>query len=125
MPPDDRISVLPSAHVLVSPQGELDLAAVDTLTCLLRRGSRLSARLIVDLHEVTFMDCTALTVLLRAHRRVVARGGGFVLVAPSRQVRRLLALTGTDDVWDVHDSLADALATWRLLPELLPHAHSS
>ena len=48
---------------------------------------------VVDLAAVSFIDAAGLGVLLGAHRR---RAGGLALRAPSRCVRRLLALTGHD-----------------------------
>jgi anti-anti-sigma factor len=81
---------------LVRVVGELDLASAspleDFLAEVLRTGS---ARLVVDLAGVTFMDCTGLGVVLRARSASVLRGGGLCVVAVPRRVRTLLALTGT------------------------------
>jgi anti-sigma B factor antagonist len=81
---------------LVRLTGELDLVTArlleEFLADVLRSGS---ARLVVDLAGVTFMDCTGLGVMLRARDASVSRGGGLRLVALPRRIRALLALTGT------------------------------
>jgi anti-anti-sigma factor len=83
-------------ETLVSVAGELDLASAgqlwDCLAAMLRAGS---SRVFVDLARVTFMDCAALGVLLRARQASVVRGGELCLIAPPRPVQTLLALTGT------------------------------
>jgi anti-sigma B factor antagonist len=81
---------------LVSVAGELDVATAgqlgDLLTEILRSGS---SRVLLDLAGVTFMDCAALAVLLRAREASMVAGGGLCLLAVPRCVRLLLALTGT------------------------------
>jgi anti-sigma B factor antagonist len=81
---------------LVCVAGELDLATAgelwDCLAAMLRTGSN---RMVLDLARVTFMDCAALGVLLRARQASVVRGGDLCLIAVPRPVRALLALTGT------------------------------
>jgi anti-sigma B factor antagonist len=81
---------------LVCVAGELDVATAgqlaDLLTEVLRTGSE---RVFLDLADVTFMDCAGLAVLLRAREASLGGGGGLCLVAVSRCVRLLLALTGT------------------------------
>ena len=65
-----------------SLQQELDAALADA-----------NDRVTVDLSEVTFMDWTALGVLISTTER--AGRGSVLLVHPSRVARRLLAVTGT------------------------------
>jgi anti-sigma B factor antagonist len=85
----DRASV-------VCVAGELDVATAgqlgDLLTEVVHAGSD---RVFLDLGGVTFMDCAALAVLLRAREASTVAGGGLCLLAVPRCVRRLLALTGT------------------------------
>jgi anti-sigma B factor antagonist len=79
--------------------GELDLSTAgrvaDLITEALRSGS---THLVVDVAGVTFMDCAALRVLLRARRASLARGGQLTLAAVPRSVRALLALTGAEEL---------------------------
>ncbi|MER6302038.1 STAS domain-containing protein [Kitasatospora sp. NPDC001539] len=84
--------------------GELDVDQVPVFTAAAHRA--LAARpvppmLLIDLHEVTFMDSAGLNALLLA--RIQARRQGTVihLVHPSQQVARLLDITGCDQVFPV------------------------
>jgi anti-sigma B factor antagonist len=70
-------------------------------------------RLVIDLSGVTFIDSTALGVLIGGVRRVRGVGGAMTLVATSRPVERVLSITGLDRVFDLHktrDAAVQALA---------------
>lgn len=66
-------------------------------------------RLVVDLGEVEFLDSTALGVLVEARSRMPNRRA-LLLVAPSAEILRPLAISGLDRHLGVFDSVADALA---------------
>lgn len=97
--------------VIVSLTGELDLynaeevrrALLDTLA----DGPEL---LVVDLEGVTFIDSTALGVLIEARSRMNDRTG-FRLAAPGLEVRRALEVSGLDRHFVVHDTVADAVGS--------------
>ena len=75
--------------------GELDIASSQTLE---RELSQLQADalVIVDLRKVTFIDSTALGVLVRAHQQASEQGRRLGLVHADGQVSRLLSLTGLE-----------------------------
>ena len=77
--------------------GELDLYTAPRLSSqvgeLIARGA---THLIFDLTETTFIDSTALHVLLGARKRVLEEGGDVVVVCPSPHVRRVFEVTGVD-----------------------------
>ena len=96
---------------VVSLAGELDLYnAEDVRAALLEACSDEPTVLVVDLAEVTFIDSTALGVLIEARSRLVDRDG-FRLAAPGLETRRALEISGLDRHFSVHDTVADALAT--------------
>ncbi|MET7301365.1 STAS domain-containing protein [Embleya sp. NPDC005575] len=68
---------------------------------------------ILDLTGVTFCDSSGLNTLLRLRRRAQELGGRLVLVAPPRQMLRLLSVTGAVSVFTIHGSLAEA---WAAIP---------
>jgi anti-sigma B factor antagonist len=74
--------------VRVKVEGELDLSNIDQLTKALDQAA--GELTVVDMAEVTFLDSTGVTALLRA-RDVVA---GLRIVTPSRPVARLLEIVG-------------------------------
>lgn len=96
---------------VVELTGELDLSAG------VRAAARLDAAtagprpdVVVDLRGVSFIDCSGLSVLIRARKRTLDRGGRFGIVGDSPCVLRLLRLTRLIRVFAVHDDLASALA---------------
>ena len=80
---------------LLRVSGELDLASSPALEQELDRAVAQSPTLIIiDLRELEFIDSTGLSVLIRAHQRAQEGGHRLGIVNGSRQVRRLLTLTG-------------------------------
>jgi anti-anti-sigma factor len=83
-------------------RGELDLASAPSLT---REIEALPwpqlAELVFDLAEVTFIDSTALSVLIRTSQRAAAAGLRFSVVRVPDQPRRLFTLTGVIDSLNV------------------------
>jgi anti-sigma B factor antagonist len=97
--------------VVVSLADELDLYnAEDVRNALLDVVAEDPALLVADLSEVTFIDSTALGVLVDIHRRMGGRDK-FHLAAPGLEVTRALEVSGLDRHFSVHDTVADALAT--------------
>jgi anti-sigma B factor antagonist len=99
--------------VIVSLAGELDLYNAEQV-----RGALLDACagepqvLVVDLGEVTFIDSTALGVLIEARSRLADRKG-FRLAAPGLETRRALDVSGLDKHFLVHDTVPEALEAAR------------
>jgi anti-sigma B factor antagonist len=83
---------------LLSVRGELDLASSPALEEQFEQAlAETPALVIIDLRELEFMDSTGLSVLIRAHQRTQEAGQRLAIVNGSRQVRRLLSLTGVAD----------------------------
>lgn len=81
--------------------GELDLCTQPTLRAQLREllDVRAPDVVILDMGDVTFIDCSALTPLVEARARL---GPRLVLHNASRPVTRLLTLVGLADMLVVH-----------------------
>lgn len=96
---------------VVSAEGEVD---VSTAPALRQRLYELpeSAKVVVDLSEVTFLDSTGLGVLVAALKRVRESdaGGDLRLVVTRPQVSKVLEVTGLSTVFSVFSSLDEALA---------------
>lgn len=67
-------------------------------------------RLAVDLNGVEFMDSSGLAVLISGLRRTKEHDGSLVLISPTASVKRVLAITGLDRVFDIYDSVEKAAA---------------
>jgi anti-sigma B factor antagonist len=99
--------------VVVSLAGELDLYNAEQVrSALLDACAGEPEMLVVDLGDVTFIDSTALGVLIEARSRMADRSG-FRLAAPGLETRRALEVSGLDRHFLVHDTIAEALAAAR------------
>jgi len=85
----------------IAVAGELDLASAGRVDEEVRavRGSG-AARIVLDLHEVDFIDSTGLRVLLSLRNDAVRSGYRLELVPPGRAARRIFAITGTRGLFD-------------------------
>ncbi|MFD8782524.1 STAS domain-containing protein [Kitasatospora sp. NPDC059599] len=69
------------------------------------------SRLVVGLSGLGFCDSVCLNALLGALAAARAVGVELLLAAPGAQARRLLEVTGADEVFTVRPSVRAALAT--------------
>ena len=101
-------SALPGGGTALHVRGDLDLATAPRFEdALLDAG--LDQRLVVDLSECTFLDSSAVRVLVAAARDAQAAGGELSLVTPHPGVLRILQISGVDSMLPVHPALDDAL----------------
>jgi anti-anti-sigma factor len=102
------VEMLPQGGEVVRVAGELDLASVAELESAFAV-SGVSGRLILDLSECTFLDSTAIHVILAEAGRRSEGNGGVAVVAPDAGIRRPLEIAEVDRILPIHASLADAL----------------
>jgi anti-sigma B factor antagonist len=95
---------------VVALAGELDLYnAEDVRAALLEACAEEPSVLVLDFVDVTFIDSTALGVLIEARSRLADRDA-FRLAAPGLETRRALEVSGLDKHFSVHDTVDEALA---------------
>lgn len=82
---------------VVEVSGEIDLRARSELVRAIRQASTAGQRLVIDLSRTTFIDSTALKVLLEAWRTQGEAGQDLVLRAPTPAVVRTLEIAGVTD----------------------------
>jgi anti-sigma B factor antagonist len=81
--------------------GEIDLGNVARVRARLLELSHGEAGTVrVDLADVTFLDSTAIGVLIQARKRFTAEGTSFHLVAASDRVRRTFEVAGVGKYLD-------------------------
>jgi anti-sigma B factor antagonist len=102
------LEALPEGGAVLSVEGELDLATTPELEGVLD-GVDLGERLVVDLSACTFLDSSALRVLIAAITEARARGGSVSLVAPQPGIVRVLEIASVDTMASVHPTLDAAL----------------
>ena len=93
---------------VVHVAGEVDLSTTPTLRSAL--SEHLDAgrsQLVVDLSDVGFLDSTGLGMLVSMHRRATESGGSLRLSSVQRPVRRVLQITGLEEVFGVDEPMSD------------------
>jgi anti-anti-sigma factor len=91
-----------NGEVIVTPKGELDLAAAPALESGLAEAESHEPKLIVvDMAGVGFIDSTGLRVLLAAAGRARDGGWRFQVSTPTQQVAKLLDLTRSGSVLEI------------------------
>ena len=83
--------------------GELDLATAPQLQQTLREAELRARRVVLDLRELTFMDCAGINVILDASNHARQADGQLVLVRGPSRVDRVFTLTGTSDALEIAD----------------------
>jgi anti-anti-sigma factor len=94
--------------------GEVDVATAPTLTARLEETILDSeGAVVLDLSDVGFLDSSGIAALLRA-RGVLGRADrSLILVCPAGPVRRVLALTGIEELFVLTETRAEAAARLR------------
>ena len=119
--PDTRLAlrtyVPASGVVVVSADGEIDLANRDALAAALAAavadpGTRL---LVCDLSTTTFLACSGLSALLETKSALADRGARLRVVTADPTVLRVIDVTGQWEALDVHAELTVALGGLELV----------
>lgn len=101
--PDERTSI-------ISVEGELDLATSPSLKWMLLDALQTGhGRLVVDLSLATFMDSTALGVLVGVKRRLDG-DARLAIVCALPNVLKIFEFSGMDGVFAIYPTLDEALA---------------
>jgi len=85
--------------VVLRAVGEVDIASAPELEDSVNRALTLHRPLVLDLERISFMDASGLRVLALANRLAEKMGAPLTLLRPSRQVLRVLAITGMLDTF--------------------------
>jgi len=97
-------------HV-VAVRGEIDLfTAPDLKTTLLGAIDAGRSRIVVDLSETTFLDSTALGVLIGAVKRLRARDGALTIVNTDANIAKTFEITGLDQIFAISPTRDEAIA---------------
>jgi anti-sigma B factor antagonist len=95
---------------VVNVEGELDLASAPSLKWTLADVFGAGAsQVVLDLLRVTFIDSTALGVLVGVHRNLDA-GSRLAIACSHPDVLNIFELTGLDTTFEIFSSFEEALA---------------
>lgn len=96
-------------HVL-AVRGEIDLFTAPELKQVLAEaieGGRI--RIIVDLTDTTFLDSTALGVLIGAVKRLRSRDGALAIVNVDDNIAKTFEITGLDQIFTIVPTREEAI----------------
>jgi anti-sigma B factor antagonist len=96
---------------VISLAGDGDLIAAPELRAHVDQAiGRGAHALLLDLTAATFVDSTALGILVDALKRLRPRGGRVAVACPDPGIRKVFDITGLDRMLPVLESVPDALA---------------
>ncbi len=91
-------------------RGEVDVSTApelrERLLALAEQGRTLA---VVDLSDVSFVDSTALGVLVSGVKRLRSAGGDLRLVVTQPRISKVFEITGLTDVFHIYKSAAEAV----------------
>jgi anti-sigma B factor antagonist len=96
-------------HVL-AVRGEIDLFTAPELKQVLAESIEAGRiRIVVDLAETTFLDSTALGVLIGAVKRLRSREGALAIVNVDENIAKTFEITGLDQIFTIVPTREEAV----------------
>lgn len=98
-------------RLVVAVSGEVDLFTAPELKTAITEGIDAgAASVVVDLTRTTFLDSTALGVLIGAVKRLHANGGKLTIVNSDRNIARTFEITGLDQIFKIFETRDEAVS---------------
>ncbi|MFO1186161.1 MAG: STAS domain-containing protein [Alphaproteobacteria bacterium] len=87
-------------QLLLHLNGEMDSHTCDQVPTILAGllGDVAPTAILIDASRLRFVDSSGLSALLRCHRMAADRNASFVMNGPTPAVRRVLEITGLDEL---------------------------
>ncbi|GAB1821503.1 STAS domain-containing protein [Herbidospora sp. RD11066] len=98
------------AYAVITVAGDVDATTTGQLHDAVVRAQEISAHLVFDLAEMSFMDSAGIRVLLDALHHTQTNGGSIALSGPRPSPRKVMELVGLADHIPIYDSPAEAVA---------------
>jgi anti-anti-sigma factor len=98
-----RVEVDAEGQAVVYAEGDIDLATSTALRKALIEALDKSARVVVDVGAVAFIDSSGLNAFVWGHREAEQAGGSLRLRRPSPMLRRLLEITALESLLLIDD----------------------
>ncbi|MFJ9539500.1 anti-sigma factor antagonist [Streptomyces sp. NPDC101225] len=97
-------------HTVLELRGEIDIAAALEIAPYLDRvTAHPGVRLVIDLTQVGFFDCSGLRLVYRARARLLEQDGELRLVCTHPLTLRIMRVTGLSRLLPAHPTLDAAL----------------
>jgi anti-sigma B factor antagonist len=95
---------------IVELEGEVDIYSSPQFKEALSQGiAEGVGRIVVDLAKVTFIDSTALGVVVGGVKGIRAHGGSLDIICRDENIRRIFEITGLDRILGMYGSREEAL----------------
>ena len=106
--------------VIIRLEGELDMNNASKFKNQIIKAFKKTNNkfLILNLKKVNFIDSTGLGVILGRYKVLSKKGGGILLVAMKKQVRKIFSLAGMLNIMDEFNSEEKALNKIKLKEEV-------
>jgi anti-sigma B factor antagonist len=112
MPPEFSLSQesLDAERHVVAVRGEIDLFTAPELKSALSEAIETGHnRIVVDLTDTTFLDSTALGVLIGAVKRLRSRDGRLTIVNVDDNIAKTFEITGLDQIFPISGTREEAV----------------
>jgi anti-sigma B factor antagonist len=112
MPPEFSLSQesLDAERHVVAVRGEIDLFTAPELKSALSEAIESGhMRIVVDLTDTTFLDSTALGVLIGAVKRLRSRDGRLTIVNVDDNIAKTFEITGLDQIFPISPTRDEAV----------------
>jgi anti-sigma B factor antagonist len=97
---------------VITVVGEIDVATAPQLSEILHRViAQGQSTVVLDMLAVTFLDSTALGVLVGGLKRCREAGGELHIVVADARIRKIFEITGLNKVFPLADTLAEVGAS--------------
>ena len=94
-----------------APAGEIDLHSADLVKEQIDPFLSVEKpRLLVDMADVTYVDSSALALLIEAMQRAQAAGGHFALCSLRESIRQIFGIARLDHIFQIFPTREEALA---------------
>jgi anti-sigma B factor antagonist len=112
MPPEFSLSQesLDGERQVIAVRGEIDLFTAPEMKAALSEAIESGhSRIVVDLTDTTFLDSTALGVLIGAIKRLRSRDGRLTIVNVDDSIAKTFEITGLDQIFPISSTREDAI----------------
>ena len=109
--PGDARGPQGSSSVLISVKGEAIVELEPMVTTLQTVSDRCPQRVVLDLHELSFISSLAMGVMLAFRRAILANGGKLKVAAMQKLVLDSFKRARLDKVFEIVDTLDAAVAS--------------
>jgi anti-anti-sigma factor len=103
------VHVLGPSRVQIKLAGRLDIAGADLIDLRFSALCGGNTGVLVDLSGVTFLASIGIRTLLLGAQTVKRRGGRFVLLNPSPDIKEVLEVSGVGDIMPVCSDVEEGL----------------